>query len=712
MNKKIAIGMMFFSIFSKAQNVSLDTIKVKKHQNLKEVVIYKNYGKASVAVGKANISAMSLPQSSAVISKHDIEQQQILRLSDVVRNTNGVYVSGSSNASGNNQEELGSRGYTFGGGNIFKNGIRFNGSLIPETSAVESFEVLKGSSALLFGNVAPGGVLNLVTKKPKFKQGGEVIFRTGSYDFYKPTVDVYGAINDSKTLAFRVISSLEKSKSFRDVVDVQRDYIYGSLLFNVSKKTSIILEFDHLNDTRTPDFGLTTIDYKIVELPRNTFLGFDWGKFDTKQQSFEVALDHQINDKWELKSIFSHQGFSTNLFSNLRPNSTNLVQPNGDWTRGVQKIDTKQDYSIAEIDLTGTFETGKINHSVLLGIDADNTNTGTLTYGNITDYDKINIYNPTVILNKNLIYANTIVPTMTIATDVNSTIKRAGIYAQDLIEINEKFKVLGGLRYSYLDNLTGTSKTIDRVFSSRLGLVYLPSKRHSFFASYADSFVLNTGTDRFLNALPTSKINQYEIGIKNQFLNKKLNVNLTTYLIDNGNLAQTDFSVQPLNTSIKELAGAYQSKGVEIDINGNYRNFNFMAGYSFNETKYTKSNIYDAGTVLRFSPKHTANLSGFYTFKQKLKGLELGLMSNYASGRIGGRIRPNNAVTAAEKARKPIEVDGFIQFDASVGFNIKNISIRTKITNLFNEISYFVYDDNTVTPIAPRMFATTISYKF
>lgn len=723
MNKKIAIGMIFFSIFSKAQNVTLDTIKVKKHQNLKEVVIYKNYGKASVAVGKANISAMSLPQSSAVISKHDIEQQQILRLSDVVRNTNGVYVSGSSNASGNNQEELGSRGYTFGGGNIFKNGIRFNGSLIPETSAVESFEVLKGSSALLFGNVAPGGVLNLVTKKPKFKQGGEVIFRTGSYDFYKPTVDVYGAINDSKTLAFRVISSLEKSKSFRDVVDVQRDYIYGSLLFNVSKKTSIILEFDHLNDTRTPDFGLTTIDYKIVELPRNTFLGFYWGKFDTKQQSFEVALDHQINDKWELKSIFSYQGYKTNLFSNLRPNNTNLVQPNGDWTRGVQKIDTNQDYSIVEVDLMGSFKTANINHNLLIGFDADNSNTGTINFNNILNYDTINIYNPLKIINKNSDYKNTIIPDMTVGTDVQNNIKRAGIYAQNLVEINDKIKVLAGLRYSYLDNYATTftvatnksvdSKTVDRVFSSKLGLVFAITKNRVLFASYADSFVLNTGTDRFLNALPTSKINQYEIGIKNQFLNKKLNMNLTTYLIDNGSLAQTDFSNGNTNTNIKELTGAYQSKGIEIDINGNYRNFNFVAGYSFNETKYTKSNIYDVGTVLRFSPKHTANTNVFYTFKtSKLKGLELGLLSTYTGERIGGRLKPNNASTAAELARKPIIADGFFQFDASVGFNIKNISIRTKITNLFNEISYFVYDDNTVTPIAPRMFATTISYKF
>jgi iron complex outermembrane receptor protein len=707
----LSFGLMF------GQN---DSLKNKKELN--EVIIYKSRNKTGVGVGKAGITAMSLPQSTAVISKEDIEKQQILRLSDVVRNTNGIYVSGGSNASGNNQEELGSRGFVFGGGNIFKNGIRFNGSLIPETAAVESFEILKGSTALLYGNVAPGGVLNLVTKKPKFEQGGEVLFRTGSYDFYKTIADVYGPINESKTIAYRVISSFESAKSFRDVVSAERNYIDASVLYNLSNRTNFVFEFDYLKDRRTPDFGITTIDYKIADMPRNAFLNFVWANFDTKQQSFESTLNHKINEKWDLKSIFSYQGFDTDLLSSLRPNSTNLVAANGDWNRGVQKITTKQDYSIAEIDLTGVFKTGVVNHNFLLGMDADNTNTGTLTFNNISFFDRINIFNPTVVLAKNSAYAAAANPLMTINTAVQTAIKRAGFYAQDLIEINQKIKVLAGLRYSYLDNLTTTytaatdkffdAKTVDRVFSSKVGVVYLPTTNHSIFASYADSFVLNTGTDRFLNALPSSRIDQYEIGVKNELFKKRITANLTTYIIDNNNLAQTDFSNGNLNTNIKELAGAFRSSGIEIDVNGSYKGVKIMFGYSFNETKYTKSNIFDVGTALRFSPKHTANTSLFYDFKHKLKGLEIGLMSNYVSGRLGGRLRPNNAVTVAEKARRPIELDGFFQFDASIGYSIKSFSVRTKITNIANEISYFVYDDNTITPIAPRVFATTLTYKF
>jgi iron complex outermembrane receptor protein len=506
-------------------------------------------------------------------------------------------------------------------------------------------------------------------------------------------------------------------------VQADRIYFNPSFLLDISSKTNITIEADYTMDNRTPDFGLTTIDYKVIESPRNLFLGFNWGRFRSEQVGFTSTINHDLTKNWQLKGIFSYQGYNTNLLSSLRPNATNLVQANGDWTRGVQKTEAEQDYSLVEIDLNGKFSTGKINHFLLFGADADQSNTATLAYKTITFYDKINIYNPYYVIEKNPIYANTIEPNMDKNTNALATIKRAGFYFQDLMDVTTKFKVLAGLRYSYLENTTNTltfstnenveTKTNDNIISSRLGLVFQPTKTNSLFASYSDSFVLNTGTDRNLKALPNSRIDQYELGIKNEFFKGKVVANLTTYLIDYGNLAQTDFSNGNTNTNIKELAGAYQSKGVELDITGQYKGLRLIGGYSFNETKYTKSNIYDAGTRLRFSPKHTANASAFYTLeKTKLKGLELGLQSTYIGERLGGRLKPNNASTPAELARKPIPVDGFIQVDLSLGYSIKNLTIRTRLSNIGNVVSYYVYDDNTVTPIAPRMLTTTLSYKF
>lgn len=714
-----------------AFEIENDTVK-KKAKAIEEVIIIKKINKSLVNAGKSPIKAMDLPQAVAIIDRTIIEQQQILRISDALRNTNGVYVSGASNASGNNQEEYGSRGFTFSGGNTFKNGIRFNGSLIPESASLESIEVLKGSSALLYGNVAPGGILNLETKKPKFQQGGEISFRASEFDFYKPIIDIYGSLDKSQTAAYRLVTSYERGNSFRDVVSSERFYINPSFLFNLTKKTNLLVEADYLKDSRTPDFGLTTIDYKVVALPRSTFLNFDWATFDSKQESISATLNHQLNATWQVKGILSYQGFSTNLLSSSRPNSgnltpsspnNNLVQANGDWVRGVQKADTKQDYTFAEIDVTGNFNTGAIKHAILLGADADRSNTGTLNYATINYFDKINIYNPSEVIVKNPIYNGATIPILNQNTFADADIKRAGFYIQDFIELTSKLKVLTGLRYSYLESTTNTTtyssgitsetKTNDNIISSKLGIVFQPTKTNSIFASYSDSFVLNTGTDKNFQALPHSTINQYEIGIKNELFKGRLNANITGYSINFGNLAQTDFSNGNINTNIKELAGSYTSKGIEIDISGNFKNIRAMAGYSFNETKYTKSNIYDKGTQLRFAPKNTANASLFYIFENsKLKGLEIGVQSVYIGKILGGRLRPNNASTPAELARKPISVDGFLQFDASVGYTTNAFSIRAKLSNIGNVTSYYVYDDNTVTPIAPRMISTTVTYKF
>ena len=708
-----------------------DTIK-RKGKAIEEVVIFKKIQKGSVNAGKLPIKALDLPQAIAIIDRTTIEQQQILRVSDALRNTNGVYVSGASNASGNNQEEYGSRGFTFSGGNTFKNGIRFNGSLIPETASLESIEILKGSSALLYGNVAPGGILNLETKKPKFQQGGEITFRASEYDFYKPIIDIYGSLDTNQSAAYRLVTSYETGNSFRDNVNSERFYINPSFLFNLSKKTTLLVEADYLKDNRTPDFGITTIDYKVVALPRSTFLNFDWATFDSKQESVSVTLNHQIDTNWQLKGILSYQGFTTNLLSSSRPNSgnltptspnNNLVQANGDWVRGVQKADTKQDYSFAEIDVTGNFNTGTIKHAMLFGADADSSNTGTLNYTTINYFDKINIYNPSLIIGKNPNYSAATIPTFDKNTVADADIKRAGFYIQDFIELTTKLKVLTGLRYSYLESTTNTiifssdnvvvTKTNDNIISSKLGLVFQPTKTNSIFVSYSDSFVLNTGTDKNFKALPHSTIDQYEIGVKNELFKGRLTANITGYSINFGNLAQTDFSNGNVNTNIKELAGSYISKGIEIDISGSFKNIRAMAGYSFNETKYTKSNIFDKGTQLRFAPKNTANASLLYTFvNSKLNGLEIGVQSVYVGKILGGRLRPNNSSSPAEIARKPIPVAGFLQFDASVGYTTPTFSIRAKLSNIGNVTSYYVYDDNTVTPIAPRMISTTVSYKF
>lgn len=688
----------------KLKTRSLDGVKV---------VSVKSENEKTVEIGKIPIRAFDLPQSTAVIDKETIEQQQSMQMSDVLKNTNGVYIMGNT---GGYQEEIAGRGFAFGSSNTFKNGVRFNNAVMPEMSSLERVEILKGSTAILFGNVAAGGVLNLVTKKPQFEKGGEISMRASSFEFYKPSVDVYGSLNKKNTIAYRMNSTYQNSKSFRDVVAVDRFYINPSLVFLVGKKTQILLEGDYLNDKRTADFGVGAINYELIDIPRNTFLGTAWSTINTKQSNFTATTSYQLSKNWQLKNVSSVQTFQNDLFSNVRPNSSSkFIQEDGTWIRGIQRTQVDEQYYLTQLDLTGKFNTGKVKHILLFGGELDQYYTNTTAYNGVSTYDTINIFNIDIESQRNDI------PSLTKKTDTRTPRTRTGVYVQDLVSITEKIKFLAGIRFSYLESnsniftysteLTTYSKTYDHAFSPRLGLVYQPIKTLSIFSSFSNSFTPNTGVTVEGDPLEPSIIDQYEVGVKNDFFKGLLSLNVTAYQITNSNVAQMVLDNGNTNANIKELAGEITSKGLEVDIaTKSWKGFTAMAGYSFNETKYTESTIYAAGTKLLYQPKDKINTSLYYEFNQErvLKGLNFGLTAMYFGKRSGGRL---TRLTVPNDTYKPIALPEYFTLDASVGYSRNNFSLRFKVSNIFNALSYNVHDDNSVNPIAPRMYTTTLTIK-
>ncbi|HEU4496526.1 MAG TPA: TonB-dependent siderophore receptor [Flavobacterium sp.] len=693
-----------------------DTIKNKKGQVLEEVLITSDIQKTPVGAGKAGIKPMDLPQSSAVISHATIQNQQISSMSDLLKNANGIYIMGTT---GGYQEEIASRGTALASSNTFKNGIRYFNGMRTEFSGIEKAEFLKGSAAILFGNVSPGGILNLVTKKPRFDFGGEAGFKSGSFNALKPAFDVYGSINKEKTAAFRINGSYEKADSFRKEVSSETYYANPSFLFNFNEKTSLLVEGDYLKDERTPDFGAGIVNYEIVPIPRDRFLGVSWGYYKANQVSATATLNHILSNSWNLSFISGYRYYDTDLFSNARPNASGgTVQPNGSWARSVQRSKAQDNYVIQQFDLRGKFDTGSVGHQILAGADNELYKTKTTAFRNAA-YDNINIfdnYNP----------ANEpAIPTLLLNTLTSVPVSRYGIYVQDLASFTKHIKLLAGIRYTYQDtesqmtayNTNGTetpgqpANSYDDAFSPRVGLVIQPSENHSIFASYSNSFQTNTGVDINGSALEPSIIDQYEIGIKNKFFSERLFANITAYQITNSNLAQQSLANGNTNANIKELAGETRSQGIEIDIVSNpLKGLSIIAGYSFNETKYIKSNTYVEGSELRYNPKNTANLSFNYKFEDgSLKGLNFGLISTYFGKRYAGR---STRVTVNNDAFRLIPLEDFFQADATLGYTAKKFAIRTKLSNLFNELNYNIHDDNSVNPIAPRNYSVALSYTF
>ncbi|SEO79759.1 TonB-dependent receptor [Niastella yeongjuensis] len=702
----------------------LDFKLAEDRKQLEEIVVtqHKTLNDQPVNVGKISLNPMDVPQALSVIGQGQIREQQALKLSDVIRNVNGVYLT---TTRGNVQESFGARGYALGSTNLFKNGFRINSGVIPEMSSLEKVEVLKGSGAILYGQVAPGGVVNMVTKQPKFNFGGEVSLGAGSYGLIKPAFDVYGPI--SKSIAYRINGTYMKANSFRDQVSSERYYVNPSLLFKLGKRTELIAEGDYLNDNFTPDFGIGSLDGKqIPNVGRSTFFGTPWQYNKTQQTTTTLTVRHQLSTNWKLNASFSDQYYKRDYYSVERVQA----DATGKWARPLGRINSNEKFYAGQINLIGKFNTAKLEHNLLTGIDADRTETYNKDYDiNGKTYDTINI------LDASQYKQRTDIPEANGIRERLAPVNRFGGYVQDLIKLSDKFNVLAGVRWAYVEtrgidstSLTDGKKTTgatryDNAFSPRFGLVYKPFQTTSFFVSYSNSFTTNTGQDLDGKAIKPSIIDQYEVGVKNQFLNGLLSTNVTLYRIINNNLAQMASNLRDgsinVNPNIKLLSGETTSDGVEVDVAASpIPGLNITAGYSYNYMRYTKTDTtvgsFKTGERLVNNPAHTANGSIFYTFGNgRLEGFKIGTTIVYLGKRFGGWNTDVTKTSPVTYRDRLIAVSGYTTIDITAGYTFrKKISLLAKVSNLTNTYNVSVHENYSVNPIPPTQFVATLSYKF
>jgi iron complex outermembrane receptor protein len=695
-----------------------------------QVIANRTVNQKSVTVGKSGIPAKDLPQSIQILDSTLITDQQANRLADVIKNVNGVAFAESRGSTG---DTFLARGYSLGGNNVLKNGARSSIGGSPEASTLESVEVLKGSAALLYGGVTGGAVINMVTKKPKFNYGGEVSMRVGSYGFYKPTVDIYGPI--SKKIAFRAIATKDNANSFRDVVKTDRLYINPSLLYKISEKTELIVQGDYLKSNYTPDFGIGTIDGKIVNIGRSNFLNTPWAYNKTNTVTTQANLTHNFNDHWKLNVIGSLQSYNRDYFGAERP----AAATTGIVARSLTRS-KNQEYTYNEqVNLTGFIKTGTIGHNILVGADADQSRTNSNSfvyegpattqnpYGPIAyAYGSVNLLDPSTY------YGSGIMPETRVLNKTIAPVFRMGGFVQDMVSVSEKLKVLAGIRWSFQKTpttditnvITGveskgtTVDKIDKAFSPKFGVVYQPLKSSSVYVSYANNFTSNTGLDVYGTPMSPSIIDQYEIGVKNDLFSGRMSFNVTWYKIINSNLAQTalfkDDGITPnADANVKEFSGKAASEGLEIDVTGKLsKGLNFMAGYSYNYYRFvsTLANGITEGERVIGSTPHSANGTVFYTFGAgKIKGLKLGASAFY----VGERNSGFQTLKAPAVARGlPIIVSSFTTLDLSAGYNFRKFSVLGKMSNITNELNYYVHENYSINPIPPRMFSATLAYKF
>ena len=735
MKKQIlSVSLLIAAVSANAQmnfKSEIDTVKI---QVIEDVNLHKtgNPNVAKPLSAKSNLSMMETPQPIAIVTHEIIEQQQAKQLSEVLQNVNGVYVTSSR---GNSQDSFGGRGFILGNDNIFKNGARINSGVFPEVSGLERVEVLKGANAMLYGNTAAGGIINMITKKPRFNHGGSIGLNGGSWNSYKPTLDFYGPL--SNKVAFRVNGTYEYAESFRDVVESQKYYFNPSFLINLGERSQLIIEADYMKNDFTPDYGLGGIINKDQtfslndKVGRNVFFGTDWQYQNVEQASTNVTFNHQLSNNWTLNAVASYQNYTKDYFSSERVQwgYANAAATRLSWSRPFNKTYNEQNYGSGQVNINGEFNTGKISHKVLFGADADYNQNDSYTF-TVTDPKNV------LYLDDSSTWRNIAMPNATSKDKSRANTRRLGVYAQDFVSLSQQFKVIAGLRWSYIENMptintnsvTGAKKFVnnsassDQAISPKVGFVYMPNDNLSAFATYTNSFVANSGNLRDGEALKPTNIDQYEVGVKKNFWNNAIAVNVTAYQIIYNNYYQNALDnagnqIDP-NGLLKDFAGKMRSRGVELDITGNpTENLSIIGGISYNNSVYLDTPE-DFGYVenqrLVRTPATTANASVFYKFTRQLKGLKVGAGAYYIGDRLAGWNDTKsgaNSLQVRNGISRTFELKDYVTVNATVGYDWNKFSIQGKVGNLFDTENFNVHENYSVNPITPRNYYFTLTYK-
>jgi iron complex outermembrane receptor protein len=687
-------------------------------QAMQAVVVLGVKAKSATAT-RTQMQIQDIPQSIVVIGQRVIKQQAAFDLPTITRNISGLNFSGNYSGSGSSQF-FNARGFDLNDAQSY----RWNGMMIWNVGNnyadnIEQVEFLKGPTSILFGDVAPGGVMNFVTKKPLAEFRAKVDLKTGSWGLFRPAIDVTGPLNAAHTLRFRLNTSFETSNSFRNYVHSEKEFIAPVIAWDITPKLSINIEAVFRKSSATDDAGLVSPDGTVnglKSLNPSLYLGEPSHKYLFNEQDYFATIKYELSKTWRLKAV----GFYGN--SNNRPFGIWFDQPDstGNFARREYGYYQRSKTRTTSFEAYGTFYTGPVKHNVLAGIEYQSTNYRYTNPGTLNLLDTNNIYHP----------VHGVTPTVEPPTGPQdpfvSIIARTGFYAQDQVMFfNEKLHLLLGLRagrtrqgnHYFADQLAGTkyegySDNIisKNIFTPRVGAVYKPQLWWSLYASYSKGYEINSAdiyAQNFLQyATPPATISsQVEFGTKANLLGDKLGITLSVFEINKHNPYGYVY-LNPVHPDYDMYnvyyQGHHRSRGIELDMDGKLSpEWSITAGGAFTKTRVMDDPGYPTGNVLPNAPRLTGNFWLNYDPIKKLKGFSFGT----------GLFYKDKFFSSIANDPK-LQIPAGYTLDASVGYRYSQFGAQLNVMNITNQVSYlnpWVFNLFDVKPL--RQFIVTLSYQ-
>ncbi|WP_367083182.1 TonB-dependent receptor [Pseudomonas sp. HOU2] len=636
------------------------------------------------SVMRSSASLQEIPQTVNVIPAQVIRDQTPRNLDDALANVSGIT---QGNTLGSTQDSVMTRGFGDNrNGSIMRDGMPIvQGRGMNET--VDRVEVLKGPASLLYGIQDPGGVVNLVSKKPELTQYNALTLRGSTYGDGKNgsggSFDSTGALGDSG-LAYRMVLDHEDEDYWRNFGTHRETLIAPSLAW-YGERTKLLFSYEH-REFLTPFDRGTLIDPRTnhpLDISRNERLDEPFNDMEGRSDLYHFEADHELNDDWK-----AHFGYSWNreTYDASQVRVTAIDTKKGTLTRS---MDGTQGAISTDRFTTASLE-GKVN---VLGMQHD------LVFGVDDEYRKI--YRADLIRQKSLstfsyvnpVYGREVEGTTVSAADSAQTdlLRSDSVFLQDSIHLNDQWILVAGGRFQEYDQYAGkgvpfkaNTDSDGQKFVPRAGLVYRYTDELSFYGSYTESFKPNStiaplsGSSTVLDgSIAPEEAKSWELGARLD-IPGRITGNIALFDIKKRNVLVANAEGP---TTIYSAAGEVRSRGLELDLTGQLTDrWSLIGAYAYTDAEVTEDPDYK-GNRLQNVAKNSGSLSAVYDFGSVIGGdqLRVGAGARYVGERAG------NAVNDFDLPSYTV-ADAFATYDTRL--EGQKVKFQLNVKNLFDRTYY------------------------
>lgn len=650
---------------------------------------------------KTDTPIQKVPQSISVVTAEEMALHQPRSVKEALSYTPGVAV-GTRGAS-NTYDYLVIRGFAADGQsqNNYLDGMKMQGNFyndaVIDPYMLERAEIMRGPVSVLYGKSSPGGLLNMVSKRPTTEPLKEIQFKVGTDSLFQTGFDFSDAIDDDGVYSYRLTGVARSNNSQQEDKGEQRYAIAPSFSWRPDDKTTFTFLSYFQNEPETGYYGWLPKEGTVDPLPNGDRLPTNFNEgaknntYSRNQKMVGYSFDHEFNDTFTVRqnlryaqnktsqnSVYGYGMCSDPLYSSNPASSPCASVPQSQWghtlTRQYVIDNEKLENFTVDTQLQSKFATGSVEHTLLTGVDFMRMRNDIDSWfgyaGSVAPSDIYNLDRSDFDFGSH--------PGPSGAYQVLNKQKQTGIYAQDQIEWDKVLVTLGG-RYDWADQesynrvLNTTSERDDTQFTWRGGVNYLFDNGITPYFSYSESFEPASQTGANGNVFAPSKGKQYEAGVKYVPNDRPIVITGAVYQLTKTNNLMAD----PAGSFFSVEGGEIRARGVELEAKvALSASVNVVGSYTYTAAEYTTDTNYKGNTPAQV-PKHMASVWGDYTmFDGPLSGLTLGTGVRYTGSSKGD---PANSFTVGSYTL----VDALVRYDlARVGMAGSNIALH--VNNLFD----------------------------